>query len=180
MTTNFDPRKTYLAFAGTGGDKHYAGAYAGPEDACLAAAAKHAGTNENDVSLVPLPELIVYDATSPDKTGHLKGKLLFAQGQEDYGIDVKMFTTATELLRLTGLPDREALWHAGFDMDDWDVGFRLPIVIHLEETDSEGEVHIEPDYNSPYYWLMSRICGHCAGASHTEYGGYHYYMSHHA
>ena len=36
---------------------------------------------------------------------------------------VTFFETREELCALSGLPDSEALWNAGFDLDDWDFGF---------------------------------------------------------
>lgn len=42
-------------------------------------------------------------------------------------IDLVMFNTVEDLAKLTGLSTdnhNQALWDAGFDLDDWDLGFQ--------------------------------------------------------
>lgn len=49
-------------------------------------------------------------------------------------IELKMFNTEKELSILTGL-DHEELWDAGFNLDDWDVGFQTDIELTHTESD---------------------------------------------
>lgn len=85
---------------------------------------------------------------------------------------VTFFETLNELKELTGL-SREALWDAGFDLDDWDFGF----VSDTEWTDSWG-CGLGNSYME--YWLLSRMENHCVGYQHTEYNGRHYYIAYHS
>ena len=82
------------------------------------------------------------------------------------------FDTREELRELTGLPGDnhdEALWDAGFDLDDWDFGF---------VSDEEWvESWFEPFY---MFWLILKMENHCVGYSHTEYNGRHYYLVYHS
>lgn len=48
-------------------------------------------------------------------------------------INLQMFTTEEDLMKLTGL-SRDELWENDFDLDDWDVGF-------------VSDVPLEPDYH---------------------------------
>lgn len=85
---------------------------------------------------------------------------------------VTFFDTREELRELTGLPGDnhdEALWDAGFNLDDWDFGFV-----------SDTEWHDNWDY--PYYqsWMVSHMDSYCVGYEHTEFKGKHYYMLYHS
>lgn len=84
---------------------------------------------------------------------------------------VTFFNTCEELCKLTGLPDDDALWDAGFNLDDWDWGF----VAETKWTDDWDDDH-------PYYefWMLTRMDDHCAGYEHTEYNGKHYYILYHS
>lgn len=88
---------------------------------------------------------------------------------------VTFFSTRGELRELTGLPadnHDDALWEAGFDLDDWDFGF-------ASDTEwSDGWW----DNAAPYfeYWLLHRMESHCVGYKHTEFNGCHYYMVYHS
>lgn len=89
---------------------------------------------------------------------------------------VTFFETREELRELTGLPGDnhdEALWKAGFNLDDWDFGF----VSDSEWRDrwgwGDGSSYME-------YWLLSRMERHCVGYEHTEFNGRHYYMAYHS
>lgn len=84
---------------------------------------------------------------------------------------VTFFENLAELCELTGLsPDHyhEALWDAGFDLDDWDFGFVC---------DTEWN-----DWGNSYYewWLLMQMDNHCVGYRHTEYDGKHYYILYHS
>lgn len=83
---------------------------------------------------------------------------------------VTFFDKVSELQELTGLFDDEALWQAGFEIDDWDFG----IVSDTEWTDGWWE------NKAPYYehWMLYQMSGY--RFYHTEYAGKHYYMQYHA
>lgn len=85
---------------------------------------------------------------------------------------VTFFDTREELRELTGLPSDQALWDAGFKLDDWDFGF----VSDTEWTDGWWS-----DSGSYYeYWLLDRMYSHCIGYEHVEYDGSHYYIAYHS
>lgn len=89
---------------------------------------------------------------------------------------VTFFDTREELRELTGLPGDnydEALWDAGFDLDDWDFGF----VCDTEWSDRWG-CGLGASYME--YWLLSRMESHCVGYKHNEYNGRHYYIAYHS
>lgn len=79
-------------------------------------------------------------------------------------IDLKMFNTEKELSTLTGL-DHDELWDAGFNLDDWDVGF---------------QADIELTHKDSAWWLIDRMDNYCVGYEHNEYKGKHYYMVYHS
>ena len=84
---------------------------------------------------------------------------------------VTFFETREELRELTGLPGDnhdEALWDAGFNLDDWDFGF---------VSDTEWSENGEPFFE---FWLMLKMENHCVGYRHTEYNGRHYYIAYHS
>lgn len=88
---------------------------------------------------------------------------------------VTFFETREELRELTGLPGDnydEALWNAGFNLDDWDFGF----VSDEEWSDAWGWT------NGSYmeWWLLYKMENHCVGYEHTEYNGRHYYIAYHS
>lgn len=85
-------------------------------------------------------------------------------------IDLKMLTTREDLREITGLPSNnhdQALWDAGFNLDDWDVCF-------------VSDVPLDDDWNSEAWWLVTKMECHCVGYEHTEYNGKHYYMVYHS
>lgn len=85
-------------------------------------------------------------------------------------VKITLFDTVEELLELTGLPNRKALWDAGFDLDDCDFGF-----VSTKHWDLN-------DDDSPYYmwWLLNRMENHCVGYRHVKYKRKHYYMAYHS
>ena len=94
-----------------------------------------------------------------------------------------MFNTREELRGLTGLPGDNydaALWAAGFDLDDWDVGFQSDKPLYKTEIDEEDGHEYETAADDAADWLTWQMDGYCCGATHTEYGGKHYYLVHHA
>lgn len=84
---------------------------------------------------------------------------------------VTFFEKEEDLKQLTGL-NHDALWDAGFDLDDWDFGF----VSDTAWSDQWGWG------NGSYmeYWLLNRMESHCVGYRHTEYNGKHYYIAYHS
>ena len=89
-------------------------------------------------------------------------------------INLVMFNTVGDLAKLTGLSTdnhNQALWDAGFDLDDWDFGF----VSDTEWTEDCNKKH--PYYE---YWILNRMDRQGVGYEHVEYNGKHYYMSYHA
>lgn len=98
-------------------------------------------------------------------------------------IHMVMFTTRDELAELTGIQRDEydsALWHAGFDLDDWDVGFQMDKPIHNEAVTEDGYVVLEADWNSEGYWLAARMENYWGNFTYTKFKGKHYYLVHHA
>ena len=96
-------------------------------------------------------------------------------------IELKMLTTREDLCKITGLPSDNhynALWKAGFDLDDWDVCFVSDIPLTVPEIDEDEHEWDEPIEDA--YWLVRRMEDYCCGYSHTEYNGMHYYMVYHS
>ncbi len=100
-----------------------------------------------------------------------------------------MFNTLEELRELTGLSDSDnALWCAGFDLDDWDVGFQSDKPMHhmaiADFDEEEAREYGEPPElmvgNEDADWLIWRMDSYCVGYSYTEYKDKHYYLVHHA
>ena len=69
-----------------------------------------------------------------------------------------MFNTVEDLAKLTGLSTdnhNQALWDAGFDLDDWDVGFQTD-----ESLDAYALAFLIPKdfmtigYNGKYYHMF--------------------------
>lgn len=95
-------------------------------------------------------------------------------------IELKMLTTREDLREITGLPSDnhdEALWDAGFNLDDWDVCFVSDVPLTLTMCDSEGAWE---DPHDDAWWLVSRMENYCVGYDRVEYGGKHYYLVHHS
>lgn len=86
---------------------------------------------------------------------------------------VTFFDTDEELLELTGIPERLALWDEGFNLDDWDFGFVCDQEWHPCWGYEDGSHYFEE-------WLLNRMECHCVGYEHTEYNGKHYYMAYHS
>ena len=110
---------------------------------------------------------------------------------EDGVYHIVMFSDREALRKLTGLPDDNydsALWQAGFDLDDWDVGFQSNKPMHYDAIadfdEEEAREYGEPPElripNDDAFWLVRRMEDYCVGYSYTEYGGKHYYLVHHA
>lgn len=91
-------------------------------------------------------------------------------------ITLNMLTSREDLRKITGLPSDnydEALWDAGFNLDDWDVCFVSDVPL----------TQLEDGYEEPVdeaWWLVSRMENWCVGYDHVEYGGKHFYITHHS
>ena len=96
-------------------------------------------------------------------------------------IELKMLTTREDLREITGLPSDnydEALWKAGFNLDDWDVCFvsDVPLSDYIEDAEGyEWEEYIEDAY-----WLLNQMDNYCVGYEHVEYDGKHFYIAYHS
>lgn len=77
--------------------------------------------------------------------------------------DITLFNTEKELSELTGL-DHKELWDAGFNLDDWDWGFR---------TDAGRQSFAEQR-------ILDLMDGYCCGFEEVFYNGYYYYIQYHA
>lgn len=86
---------------------------------------------------------------------------------------ITWFDTVEELLELTKLPDRNALWDAGFDLDDWDFGF---------VSSEPWEPYAPNDDDNHYFkfWLMMHMENHCVGYRYVKYKRKHYYVAYHS
>ena len=115
--------------------------------------------------------------------------------------NLTMFNTEEELCELTGLSSDnycKALWEAGFDLDDWDVGFcsEEPLdYVCNEETKKDYEqdsqdcsgdtcyINFDDEHRVPTddaHWLIEQMENYCVGYRHIEYDGKHYYLVYHA
>lgn len=92
-------------------------------------------------------------------------------------INLVMFDTEKDLMKLTGL-SHDGLWDAGFDLDDWDVGFMSEKPLTRQCKDSDGEMYYTAVSGAD--WLVMRMESYCVGYNHVEYKGRHYYTVHHA
>ena len=95
-------------------------------------------------------------------------------------IELKMLTSREDLRKITGLPSDnhdEALWDAGFNLDDWDVCFvsDIPLTREVKEGEDCWEIPIDEAW-----WLLMRMQNYCVGYEHVEYGGKHYYIAYHS
>lgn len=96
-------------------------------------------------------------------------------------IELKMLTTREDLRKITGLSSDnydEALWEAGFNLDDWDVCFvsNVPLTIHKEdEYGDEWEEFVDDAY-----WLLTQMDNYCVGYEYVEHDGKHFYIAYHS
>ena len=96
-------------------------------------------------------------------------------------INMKMFSSVEDLSKLTGLPTdngNKALWDAGFDLDDWDVGFQCdkPLV----NATGEGEDTWCEPASDECHWLVYVMDIYCCVFREYEYDSKYYYMVYHA
>lgn len=83
-------------------------------------------------------------------------------------ISIRITDNRDDIRKWTGLPDDnhdEALWDAGFDLDDWDICI-------------ESDSRITEDGEANWLWLQ--MGSYCCGYNEVEYNGKWYYTVHHA
>ena len=100
-------------------------------------------------------------------------------------LSIKWFETLADLQELTGL-SRDALWDAGFNLDDWDFGVQCDKKLHADPTPEDiasghaYEDQLVVDWDLPGYRLMFWMQDHCCGAGYVYFKGMHYYLVYHA
>ena len=88
-------------------------------------------------------------------------------------ITLRITDNREDIRRWTGLPSDnydEALWEAGFNLDDWDICI-------------ESDVRLVDDWGNSQtdaWWLVNQMDGYCCGYNEVEYNGKWYYTVHHA
>ncbi len=92
---------------------------------------------------------------------------------------ITVFTTLKELESLTGLTTSE-LWDAGFNLDDWDIGFKCPAPLHDVSVPADDDGDLSEDYGNPYHWLFARMQNYCVGPSFVKHKRSYYYLVHHS
>lgn len=95
-------------------------------------------------------------------------------------INLRITNNREDIRRWTGLPSDnydEALWDAGFNLDDWDMCIESDtrLICVVEE---DGSVWQEPV--SEAWWLVNQMDNYCVGYNEVEYNGKWYYTVHHA
>ncbi len=98
-------------------------------------------------------------------------------------VNIIMFDNAEDILNLTGLTTRNELWDAGFNLDDWDVGFCCDKKMHEEYTytdEYDGHEYAEYEWVPEAHWLGFQMESYCAGFNYCECNGKHYYTVHHS
>lgn len=95
-------------------------------------------------------------------------------------INLRMTDSREDIRAWTGLPADnydEALWEAGFNLDDWDVCFESDKRL-VRECDEDGDTWLEPIGEA--WWLVHQMGGYFVGFNEVEYNGKWYYTAHHA
>ena len=96
-------------------------------------------------------------------------------------INLRMTDKREDIRKWTGLSGDnhdEALWKAGFNLDDWDVCFESDK--RLFETYPVGDEDTWAEPISEAWWLGSRMSNYCVGYTEVEYNGKWYYTVHHS
>lgn len=95
-------------------------------------------------------------------------------------IALKITDNREDIREWTGLPGDnydEALWDAGFDLDDWDICIESDDRL-ICEVGEDGESWEEPACEA--WWLVRQMENYCCGYKEIEYNGNWYYTVHHA
>ena len=88
-------------------------------------------------------------------------------------INLKITDNREDIRKWTGLPSDnydEALWDAGFNLDDWDMCI-------------ESDVRLVDGYGNSQtdaWWLVNQMEAYCCGYNEVKYNGKWYYTVHHA
>lgn len=88
-------------------------------------------------------------------------------------INLRITDNREDIRRWTGLPSDdydEALWDAGFNLDDWDMCIESDVRLVDEYGNSQTDA----------WWLVNQMDGYCCGYNEVEYNGKWYYTVHHA
>lgn len=96
-------------------------------------------------------------------------------------INLRITDNREDIRAWTGLPEDnhdEALWEAGFNLDDWDICIESDERLIKEDDPGTGERWIEPV--SEAWWLVLQMDNYCVGYNEVEYNGKWYYTVHHA
>lgn len=100
--------------------------------------------------------------------------------------NIVAFNTVRDVYDILGLeyndkyynePQYQELWDAGFNFDDWDIGFACREPLQHTVKDGEDEWH---EWDDDVYWLGSQMESYCVGVSVCEYGGWYWYTVHHS
>ena len=92
-------------------------------------------------------------------------------------VNIKMIANTADLEKETGL-DRNGLWDAGFNLDDWDACFVSDVCLCKTEIDEDGDRWVDPIDDA--YWLVRQMENYCVGFEEVELNGKWYYTVHHA
>lgn len=88
-------------------------------------------------------------------------------------INLRITDNREDIRKWTGLPSDnydEALWDAGFNLDDWDMCIESDVRLVDEYGNSQTDA----------WWLVNQMDGYCCGYNEVEYNGKWYYTVHHA
>ena len=95
-------------------------------------------------------------------------------------INLKVTDNREDIRTWTGLPADnydEALWNAGFNLDDWDICIESDTRL-IREVEEDEEIWTEPAGEA--WWLVNQMDAYCCGYNEVEYNGKWYYTVHHA
>lgn len=95
-------------------------------------------------------------------------------------IELRITDNVEDIRQWTGLPSDnyyEALWNAGFNLDDWDMCIESDTRLLQEFIDGDDR-WTEPVNEA--WWLVRQMEGYCCGYNEVEYNGKWYYTVHHA
>ena len=96
-------------------------------------------------------------------------------------ISLRITDNREDIRAWTGLPSDhydEALWNAGFNLDDWDMCIESDTRLLMEVHSAGGDTWTEPKGEA--WWLVNQMDGYCVGYKEVEYNGKWYYTIHHA
>lgn len=96
-------------------------------------------------------------------------------------ISLRITDNQEDIRQWTGLPSDnhdEALWDAGFNLDDWDICIESDKRLIQEVESEKGDKWTEPV--SEAWWIVNQMESWCCGYNEVEYNGKWYYTVHHA